>query len=165
MKLDISINSLRAEGGKVLAEALNGNQVMTELNISSNYLSNFGRDRPGIIALAETIPSMRALSSLNLARNDLVPMVLPDGWTTGWDNDYIEEPTFKHADGRRQKADPSQPDFTGVIALRDAIKNSQTLLKFTFGDKQVVTMASDMTEADFSSKLRSYAALPNPSFA
>jgi hypothetical protein len=32
------------------------------------------------------------------------------------------------------------------------------MLKLTFGDKQVVTMTTEMTEANFSGKLKSYEA-------
>ena len=62
-KFDISDNSLYAAGGKVLAEALNSNQVMTELNLAENKLgckANSGgeADMSGIIALADVIPGM-----------------------------------------------------------------------------------------------------------
>jgi Ran GTPase-activating protein (RanGAP) involved in mRNA processing and transport len=74
MIFDISDNTLCAEGGKILAEALNGNQVMTELNISSNYLAEDEEDEPdmsGVIALVCAIPGMGALTSLNLSSNFL----------------------------------------------------------------------------------------------
>jgi hypothetical protein len=48
--------------------------VITELNISSNYLgcdSNLDADTSGITAIANAIPDMRALTSLNLAVNGL----------------------------------------------------------------------------------------------
>jgi hypothetical protein len=73
---DISTNSLGAEGSKALAEALNGNQVMTELNIGSNKLTEdeygiIGGDMSGVIALANAIPGMGAMRSLNLTSNVL----------------------------------------------------------------------------------------------
>jgi hypothetical protein len=76
-KLDISSNKLRAEGGKALAAGINGNQVITELNISSNdigYNTMLGRhvlsiDVSGIIAIADVISNMRAISSVNLLKN------------------------------------------------------------------------------------------------
>ena len=74
MKFDISANSLCAEGGKILAEALKGNNVMQELNISSNdlgYDSNYKSDMSGVIAISDAIPTMGALTSLNLADNSL----------------------------------------------------------------------------------------------
>jgi hypothetical protein len=68
-KFDISSNDFHAEGGKALAAGLKGNQVITELNISSNKLNSFRGDTCGVIAIADVIPDMGALTSLNLATN------------------------------------------------------------------------------------------------
>jgi hypothetical protein len=73
MKLGISDNDIRAEGGKALAEALRGNQVITELNIASNNLgkdANWKVEMSGVASLADVIPGMGAMTSLNLASND-----------------------------------------------------------------------------------------------
>ena len=75
-KFNISDNRLCAPGTKTLAEALKGNQIMTELNISSNGMGwddryNEGSDMSGVEALASAIPTMGALTSLNLAKNYL----------------------------------------------------------------------------------------------
>jgi hypothetical protein len=73
-KFDISANDIRAEGGKALAEGLKGNQVIKELNFSGNNLgcnSNLDTDTSGIIAIADVIPGMGAMTSLNLASNRL----------------------------------------------------------------------------------------------
>ena len=72
-KFDISSNDLCAEGTKLLAAALKGNQIVTELNIPSNnmtYGSAWG-DMSGIIALANVISDMGALSLLNLTDNSI----------------------------------------------------------------------------------------------
>jgi hypothetical protein len=75
--LSLRNNKLFAAGGKALAEGLKGNQVITELNIASNHLGckthydSDGADISGIIALADVIPVMGALLSLNLAKNCL----------------------------------------------------------------------------------------------
>jgi hypothetical protein len=75
--LSLESNSLLAAGGKALAEGLKDNQVITELNISSNRLGwrtmygYAGTDMSGIIALADVIPDMGAVTSLNLASNSL----------------------------------------------------------------------------------------------
>jgi hypothetical protein len=48
--------------------------VITELEISSNVLgpdSSYGQDMSGVIALADAIPDMGAMTSLNLAANNL----------------------------------------------------------------------------------------------
>jgi hypothetical protein len=64
-KFDVSNNKIRAQGGKALATALKGNQVMTELNISENELGWKGfrdPDMSGVIALVDAIPDMGAIS-------------------------------------------------------------------------------------------------------
>jgi hypothetical protein len=74
LKLGISENDIRAEGGKVLAEALQDNQVITELNIANNSLGMdtcYDFEISGVASLADVIPGMGALSSLNLSSNML----------------------------------------------------------------------------------------------
>jgi Ran GTPase-activating protein (RanGAP) involved in mRNA processing and transport len=72
-KFDISNNSLCATGAKVLAAGLKGNHGITELNLSGNSLGwkdgwqNV--DMSGVIALADVIFYIGALTSLNLADN------------------------------------------------------------------------------------------------
>jgi hypothetical protein len=73
-KFDVSSNDIRPDGGKALAAGLKGNQVITELNISNNSLgikSDFRTDTSGIIAIADAIPDMRALLSLDISSNSL----------------------------------------------------------------------------------------------
>jgi hypothetical protein len=70
VKFDISSNDIWAEGGKALAAGLKGNQVITELNISDNDLgrnSGYSADTSGIIAIANAIPDMRAISSFTFS--------------------------------------------------------------------------------------------------
>ena len=63
--LNLAVNNLFAEGIKLLAAALKNNQIMTELNVSGNAGTwdgnNFG-EMSGVIALADAIPNMEALS-------------------------------------------------------------------------------------------------------
>ena len=66
--LNILNNNLLADGGKALAEALKGNNVIQELNISSNNLG-YDSDMSAVIAMSDAIPTMGALASLNLASN------------------------------------------------------------------------------------------------
>jgi hypothetical protein len=65
-KFDISSNDIRAAGGEALAEALQGNQVMTQLNVASNNLrySSTAVDMSGVIALADTIKDMGVISTV-----------------------------------------------------------------------------------------------------
>ena len=70
--LNLASNSLWAEGTKLLAEALKGNRIITELNLSNNSATRKGTsfgDMSGVIALADAIPDMGAMTSLNLAEN------------------------------------------------------------------------------------------------
>jgi hypothetical protein len=72
--LSLKSNYLSADGGILLAEGLKGNSVITELDISSNYLgvdSDYEPEMSGVIALADVIPDMRALSSANLLKNHI----------------------------------------------------------------------------------------------
>jgi hypothetical protein len=45
-----------------------------------------------------------------------------------------------------------------IISAWISHKDKGALTKLTFGDRQVVTMTTEMTEADFSGKLKSYEA-------
>jgi hypothetical protein len=63
--LSLNCNNLRAEGGRALAVGLKDNQGITSLNISSNLLgldSNGSSDTSGVVALADAIPGMGAMS-------------------------------------------------------------------------------------------------------
>jgi hypothetical protein len=63
--LSLKSNQLHADGGKALAEGLKGNTMITELDISSNTVGedSYGRtDMSGVIALADAIPNMGAMS-------------------------------------------------------------------------------------------------------
>ena len=74
-KIDISNNKLCAAGGKALAEALSGNEVMTELNIASNHLGSkkaYGdADMSGVSAISDAIPTMGALVKLTMGANHI----------------------------------------------------------------------------------------------
>ena len=69
--LSLNSNSLGPDGGKALAEGLRGNSVIEELNIAHNDLADYGTDMSGVVAIADVIPGMGALSSLNLSSNML----------------------------------------------------------------------------------------------
>jgi Ran GTPase-activating protein (RanGAP) involved in mRNA processing and transport len=69
--LSMNRNHLRVDGGKALAEGLKGNNVITELNIADNNLTDYGLDMSGIIILADVIKDMGAMTALNLASNEL----------------------------------------------------------------------------------------------
>jgi hypothetical protein len=56
------------------------------------------------------------------------------------------------------KANPRAMDSSGVTAIANAITDMGAMSKLMFGDKQVVTMTTEMTEANFSGKLESHEA-------
>jgi hypothetical protein len=133
---DISKNELMAEVGKALAEALNGNQVMTELNIGSNKLAvntYSESDMSGVNALADVIPGMGALSSLNVTSNNLGALVLPEGWSEV--RGFLRGKSYMHTDGRKRKDDPSQP--LGVINLANAIKDMGWMMSLHVGNNDI----------------------------
>jgi hypothetical protein len=82
-KFNISGCKLFADGGKALAVGLKGNQVITELNISDNFLSNnsdHNNDTSGIFAIADAIPDISALTSLDISANSI-----------GWGSDLYQQ--------------------------------------------------------------------------
>ena len=74
VKFDVSTNSLCAQGGKLLAEALKGNNVIQELNIAGNNLT-YNRlasaDMSGVEALATAIQTMGGLVKFGIHNNDI----------------------------------------------------------------------------------------------
>jgi hypothetical protein len=83
----------------------------------------------GVIALSDAIKDMGALTSLNLASNNLGELVLPDGWSIKDTN--MSYQMYVHADGRDQKCHPGKPE--GVIALANAIPDMRAISKLIFG--------------------------------
>jgi hypothetical protein len=96
VKLDISNSDLNAEGGTALAAVLDGNQIMTELNIANNRfcskaglsvgrMSYSNSDMSGIIAIGNSIKTMGAgaLSKLDASNNGMFGRNDETG-TTAW---------------------------------------------------------------------------------
>ena len=70
IKFDISQNRLYAEGTKLVAQALKNNQVMTDLNLSSNEMTddgNYGTDLSGVIAIGNAIPTIGAMAKFTFS--------------------------------------------------------------------------------------------------
>jgi hypothetical protein len=70
--VDISNNAMYAEGAKAIASALT-NAVLTELNISHNYMAyNTARnmDMSGVLILADAIKKMSTLSKFTFSGDD-----------------------------------------------------------------------------------------------
>jgi hypothetical protein len=102
--LSLESNNLQAAGGKALAEGLKGNQVITELNIASNELGwtdGVGPDMSGVVALADIVPNMGAMTQLDVSSNNLAGKK----WNnSNQDYDY---------------------DFTGIQALANTLPKCQ----------------------------------------
>ena len=78
VKFDISKNQIYAVGGKAIAEALTGNQVMTELNIAGTDLGKKDwqqtADMAGVIAISDAIPTMGALETITFGDKQAATM-------------------------------------------------------------------------------------------
>jgi hypothetical protein len=133
IKVDISSNIIRCTGATVLAGALQGNQVIKELNLSCNSMTHddvYGIDMSGVVALADVIPGMGALTSFNISNNQLAQGALKDGMS-GFDvgSDYETDMAGDMLNGRTFTSSPflQVPNrhlfsiFTGVTALANAI--------------------------------------------
>jgi hypothetical protein len=81
LSLDMSSNCLYAEGTKLLAQALQSNQTMTSLIISSNNMTKGGIS--GVVALANAIPDMRALLQFTFSgdSDDSTPVTMETSMT------------------------------------------------------------------------------------
>jgi hypothetical protein len=54
--------------------------------------------------------------------------------------------------------DSPNMDFAFATAFAPGLSDNAAVSKLTFGDEQVLTMTTEMTEADFSGKLENYEA-------
>jgi Ran GTPase-activating protein (RanGAP) involved in mRNA processing and transport len=69
VKFDISENRLYQACTRAIAEALKGNNRVTELNIAGNYVGKDG----GAVYIAKTIPTMGAMTNLHIGSNAIPP--------------------------------------------------------------------------------------------
>jgi hypothetical protein len=112
MEFDISSNDIRAEGVKALAEAIKGNQVMTELNIASNNLSfdtAGSEDMSGVATLVDAITDMGALLVANVVGNSIGKEQLSK----------LQEITFRVVRERAQHRDCSKPNLMSLCGIAD----------------------------------------------
>jgi hypothetical protein len=114
---------LNKESGTALRNMLKSNTVLTKLDVSDNGYDSDEDDGPGFAQeLAIGIKGNRALSSLNLAANNLGGLVLPDGWRSMYDED---EAPWIGPDGQEQDKNPKRP--LGVIAIANVIPSMRAL--------------------------------------
>jgi hypothetical protein len=88
-------------------------------------LSGLGMDAGDAAILASELPDKGALSSLNLASNDLGKLLLPEGWSEKYGNGTAYG--YTHGDGREQKEAPAGSTPEGAIAIANAIKDMRAL--------------------------------------
>ena len=75
--LDMSNNNIRGDGGKVLFEALKGNQIMKQINVANNNLGfnvSGSKDMSGVIGISNAIPTMGALTTITFGDKQAVTM-------------------------------------------------------------------------------------------
>jgi hypothetical protein len=158
-KLDISKCELMAEGGKALAAGLKGNQVMTELNVADNRLgqnveaARYVIDMSGVIALADVMPDMGAMSSVNVLGNSIGVEQAQELIKNLQAKDKLT--TLCGFSGDETELDLSNKNLSAgcAVLVANEISDMAAMSSFTFGDKQGVTMTTAMTEANFSGKL------------
>jgi hypothetical protein len=111
---------------------------------------HYGSDLQGIIALANVIPDMGALTSLNMSANGLkgaeTGKALGDAIAT---NTVLKELDISGGQYSDQKC-----DVEFVQAFSVGLRDNGAISQFTFSgdrsDSKPVTMEASMTEADFS---------------
>jgi hypothetical protein len=89
----------------------------------------------GIIALANAIPGMGALTSLNLAKNDLGRMVPPEGWRAEYGDG---QSPWIHTDGTRvEEGMPEGSKPEAIIAVANAIKDMRALTSLNVSNNYI----------------------------
>jgi hypothetical protein len=140
--LDISNNGLYAAGTQAIAEGLEGNQVLIELNISGNgmrKISLYEYGHPdmaisGVAALADVIPGMGTLTHLDLGSNNLAGRQQAVLKTDCTGNSFNVGDTAQHSGANWHIIGIcGNPDYIeianvdGLIALVGAIKDMRAL--------------------------------------
>jgi Leucine-rich repeat (LRR) protein len=181
LKLDISNNDLNAEGGTALSAVLDGNQIMTELNIANNrfgfkagantlervYDATGNRHGNGVIAIANSIKNMGALSKLDASNNGMFGKYDETG-TTAWASALkactsitalnLAENGINDNDATILAAAISDMEaISSVNLLKNAIpvKQARELVKIMQSKEKLATLCGlckEETELDFSSQ-------------
>jgi hypothetical protein len=138
LHFDISNNDIRAEGGKALVEALKCNQVINMLSIAENNLSfnsSGDQDMSALVALADVIPGMRALTKFDISKNKIRAeggKALAVGLKG---NQVIIE--FNIANNELRWDANVDDDMSGIIALADVIRDNGALRRLHIGQNNL----------------------------
>jgi Ran GTPase-activating protein (RanGAP) involved in mRNA processing and transport len=128
--LNLASNNIFAKGIELLAEALKRNQIMTELNVSGNAATWDGKrngEMSGVIALANAIPDMRAMTKFDISSNKIYAeggKALAEGLKG---NQVIKELNFSGNDLGYNSNNVT--DTSGIIAIADVIPGMGALVK------------------------------------
>jgi Ran GTPase-activating protein (RanGAP) involved in mRNA processing and transport len=112
-----------------------------------------GEKPEGVIALANAIPDMRAMTKFDISSNNIRAEGC-EALAAGLKGNQVI--TELNISSNRLGLQHYSGGSSGVLAIADAISGMGALTKLTFGDRQVVTMTTKMTEANFGGKLKFY---------
>jgi hypothetical protein len=87
----------------------------------------------GVESLASVLPTMAVLSTLNLEKNDLGLLLVPDGWLHTVDHQRAGR--WTHSDGRNMCAHPGKQ--TGIDVIADAIQHMTALTSLNLGSNGI----------------------------
>jgi hypothetical protein len=165
--LSLKKNSLGIkDAGAAIGEMLKMNSVLKELDLSDNFVRGgdsiistdnhkYHRLRSSLHEFGQGIStglaSNRALTKLDISKNDLGAeggMALAAGLKG---NQVIAE--LNIGSNLLGLNPDGSADTSNVVAIANVIGDMRAMTKLTFGDKQVITMTTEMTEANFSGKL------------
>ena len=119
-KLDVSDNKLGLQGCKALATALRHYPRLHELKLPGNDILFPMKcdcevaDPSGLQDLCEVLKSMPSLTMLDVSRNGIGMLVVPDGWGAG-------DECFERQDGHTDLDWPADSKRTGVRILADLV--------------------------------------------
>jgi hypothetical protein len=118
----------------------------TELDMSGKMKGN----EDAVMLTAEIVDN-GALTSLNLSSNGLGKLLLPDGWSYGYHNDYSGREFYKHTDGRKANSGTPEGTTSGAIIIAAAITymgaiSSVNLLENDIGTEHAEVLASILKE-------------------
>jgi hypothetical protein len=92
-----------------------------------------------------------ALMHLDISGNSLGHLVPPEGWEAHGNGTH-----YRRHGGTWSTTVPAGSQPVGIITIANAIPDMGAMSKLTFGVKKVVTMTTEMTEANFSGELKCY---------
>lgn len=142
--LNISNNNLLTkEAGKILADMLDTNSTLEELDVSSNsWKDEFGQfmgDSQGFAcALADGIKKNEKIRSLNISDNRIGDFVVtPEIWKTGFN--FAGQQLFKQQNtlGNWTTKPPSDAKPKGLQAIADAIQNNVAMEKLNMSKNNI----------------------------